>query len=665
MCVGVCVEVCVCTRARLRLGNVVLVAARVAASAMPPSAPPSAEARAERLERAVRRHGDVSAMIELGNLLLMEPSFHAERQRGWQMLERAVKHADHPFAMLLLACHLVQQPGRRHHSRAFALLQRSLQLQPSAHALVMLSACLLDGVGTSSDADLAVQLSHRAFRLEQDPLTIRILALSLLNSPRHRSHTKRAVSLFRRAINLSDDPDTINELAELYHFGHTNLPKCPKRAEKWYNRAIQTAQYPPSMRNLAILILERQPTAPADVRSAVDLLEQALNLHQHHQSDDQKEKETVLQLAQLYSHRSINVYRSFDLYQYAAIRFKSQRAVEALRTAYVQGIAGKHLHPSHVFHFCSRAHRKALNFSAYNICASMLWTGAHNVPRSRNEALSTLNAPCNHVPRYLSKLLLLRHHLHSRSQWRHMAQPLMHTFHQRLDTSNLHDLEAIILSESDSEQHKLIALRSFRSQQARKCASPDIVWLAPFLRKSRYALPFHGHPQCFTDPLRTFTTWPNLVALNLATLLLELDGKQHEALPVLQQLMLTDVRLIAALNLAFILNSNIKGVHRDRAKALALLQDAVRETNDASARVMLSNALLEGKHPDRGDVARALGLLRDVENEICDERELEKIRRLFPIGIQAHRYNAWPYIEKPDNEGKPAEISLSSNEGRL
>ncbi|KAI0565268.1 hypothetical protein FGB62_20g14 [Gracilaria domingensis] len=129
--------------------------------------------------------------------------------------------------------------------------------------------------------------------------------------------------------------------------------------------------------------------------------------------------------------------------------------------------------------------------------------------------------------------------------------------------------------------------------------------------------------------MRTFGRWKNVASLNLASLLLEIEGREQEAVPVLEEVMDSELRLIGMLNLSYILMNEIRGVERDCAGGLQLLEDAVKETNEVSARAMLANALTEHTDSSEEEVGRARRLWESVQEEIEDEQELHNLRRLI------------------------------------
>ncbi|KAI0565273.1 hypothetical protein FGB62_20g13 [Gracilaria domingensis] len=255
--------------------------------------------KARELEKAVQRDNDIIAMVQLARLLLYDDNFVSQRDRGVQMLERAIKQGQSPGAMFSLACYLKR--FKNDHRRAFLLFERSLKLCEHPDVIRELGNCYLYGEGVLQDCNVAVQLFERAFRLKRDPSFMVTLANSLLHAPDYRRQKCRAISLYRDAIRLSSDGRLMNGLGILYDNGTCNLSPSREQALKWYSRAIETSKLPASMYNKAVLILNHNPSTD-DVQEAIRLLEDALDLG--------NEENTIVKLADTYLEYDINLERA-------------------------------------------------------------------------------------------------------------------------------------------------------------------------------------------------------------------------------------------------------------------------------------------------------------------------------------------------------------------
>ncbi|KAI0558557.1 hypothetical protein FGB62_203g033 [Gracilaria domingensis] len=573
-------------------------------------------AKASALEKAVRRYNDIDAMIELAQLLLLDRNFVSQRFRGFQLLKRAVKQAEDPYAMHCLARYMLNSD--KDCPAGISLLERSLKLKERPDVLRDLGRCYLHGNGTAKNLLVATQMFERALRLDKDPYLKAHLAYSLLHTPDLKSEKKRAIALYREAVVESLDAKLMNGLGLLYHSGTCNLDPCPKKASKWYRRAIETSKFPSSMYNLAVLLLGNDPSDD-DVKHAIRLLEDAL--------ENERAERTMLELADTYLEHGINVQRAIHLYETASFLFDSEGTKAVLLKMLLEGDEHLHSDHAHAHKFCWDIYEKTKNFVFLTTLAELLWSGTDHSVRDPKKAI--LHMCSGRWIRHGCLSLMVRHDLSAYPGGRESAKRFLKKLNGRIDRSNVRSIEAIMLSESEVDNDKLLALESFRSQAIQEYSEHSFVWAAVYLRLSSCGLPFDGHIDCITNPMKRFTCWKNVVMLNLASLLLELEGMEEEAVTILEEMRSSELRLMATLNLSYILMNDIRGVGKEYQRGMQLLEDAVKETNDASARTMLANALGERMDADNGNAEMAWKLWRSVEEEEDDEEELRKLRRLI------------------------------------
>ncbi|KAI0559520.1 Cell division control protein [Gracilaria domingensis] len=576
---------------------------------------------AQRLEEKVLRNNDIDATINLADLLLYHRSFASQRWRGIQLLERAVKQAHHPGAMYQLAVYILNNGRKQEHFRAFSLLERSFRLYEHPSPLRELGYCYSYGRGTAKDSETAIQLFERALRLKQDPSIMFALGESMLKAPSHKAQKKRALALCRKAIQLSSDAQMMNDMGLMYYFGAANLTESRTRASKWFSRAICEAELPASMSNFAILLLLDDPSVE-DVQLAVRLLEHTLEKVQH--------ENTMLQLAAAYCQHDIDSERALELYESAALQFDSEEARLKLHDAWLHGMNGMRPGHTRIFKFCLLDVKKNQNWLSCMAFLGLKWTGANHIRMNRKKVMDYLCS--NHLINHGLFQLMLRHDASYWPSGETEARELTKKFKENIDRSNISKTEAILLSESENEIDKSLALERIRGETHN--AQPHAVWLSLFHRKSRFRIPFDGHLDSVTSPVRTFALWRTVASLNLASLLLEIEDGEQEAVSVLESLMDSQLRLIAMMNLAHVLMNDFRGVKKNRARGLQLLEDAVKETNDVSARAMLANALSEREPSDGGDLERGWKLWQSIENDEEDEEELRNIGRLVSGSIK-------------------------------
>ncbi|KAI0559521.1 hypothetical protein FGB62_145g06 [Gracilaria domingensis] len=579
--------------------------------------------KAQALDEKVRRHNDIAAMTKLAKMLLYSRHFTSERERGVQLLIRAVEQARDYHAMVELGYYLLDHGRKLDHSLGVSFLERSLKLREDAGVVCKLGQCYSFGRGVPKDVNVAVQLFERSLRRKPHPQTMCLLADALLNAPHLFAQRKRAIELRKEAIPLSLDPARkMTDLARLYHFGAPNLEVCPSRASKWYLRAIRKYDLPFAKFLLAALLWQTD-RSDQNVKRALQLLEDAM------EQEQAKELTTILNLAEIYKVSGVDPQRALHLYENASIRFNSREAVDALYCIYADGLGDVPVDYGRLYAFLVEDVLKNNDEDSFFLLAQMMWTGAGSFRMDPERAIQRFYPDRHHLSRGSPLFLMLRFYDQiTCPDGEKRAQYWMNKFNENLDRSSMSWIDSIILSESACERDRALCLESFQNQVAEEFSRVLTCWLPLFLRRSPYNLPFDGHLHCITKATRRLARWNHVASLNLASLQLEIEGMQQEAVSVLEDVMNSSLRLIAMLNTAFILMNDIRGVTQNWARGMQLLEDAVNETNDVSARVMLANALSQRPTADGGDLERGWKLWQGVEQEEEEGEELCKLRRL-------------------------------------
>ncbi|PXF40535.1 hypothetical protein BWQ96_09750 [Gracilariopsis chorda] len=586
----------------------------------------SAVQLAKRYERAIKRFNDVDAMIQLGHMLLSgrhssgAVGYKIDHCRGVQLLERAVKQADNPRAKALLALHFRDFGNKKQRRRVVSLLEDAFRQMGDPVSLHVLAKVLYDGDCGEKDRVRSVQLFERSLKLAPKPACMADFALVLLITPELHGEKARGLRLFKRAIKLSNESDIMHRLARLYHEGTVNLEPSFENAVKWYQRSIDVGEHCDSKYYLARLLLETPVGEYRDPTRAALLLEDALT-----QSYTER---SLICLANVYTvHRQVaNIPRAAYLLERAVCDFGSTAATVHLLNFCAFGFQGFPLDHQRAILICER-HLSCTNphRTVMMIMASILWSGSVSVRVDRERAIQVARQIEN--DHGIMFALMLRYDAPSRPADRKLAASYFTNFRHCY-------VNALLTSEQEDPRFDSVqAEQMFRLARGNLLGTDYLGWIPLYIRKSTLGLPYHGDERCFTKNVMRFCSVANITSLNLASLLLDRTSKSPEqcaeAITILECLMETELRDIAAVNLCYVLWYGVGGIAQDQPRALKMLVRFIGETRDVSARVLLASTLAERANESNWNLESSSWTLSAIRAEISDEEELQKLARLL------------------------------------
>ncbi|KAI0558807.1 hypothetical protein FGB62_185g00 [Gracilaria domingensis] len=598
-----------------------------------PSPAKSTEKMVRMYEKAIKRHNDSEAMIRLSSILCFHDNVPRDVSRGVQLLERAIKQRNNRHAMQCLAYYFTENGDEKQRRRVIPLLERAMRIEEDHWTLSFLSDVLFEGKCGESDAITAVQLHERALRFENTPKSMERLARKLLISPTLSAQKNRGLRLYKKAIRLSNDGKMMNELGFLYYEGTPNLPKCDKRAFKWFERGAKRGNEAAAW-NMADMLTDRDVQLEKDPSRALKILQE---VHQREpnvdylirQGDIHCEFQEVLDYSQ-----------AKKLYEEAILKFDSTEARKHLLNLLL-GHRGLKVDFPGVVEFTLRDYKRTKNAYSLHHACSVLWNGAEDVQADPERALKLMEDHGHDL--YGLQALMLRYDNGKYKRNIKLAQRLA----QKVSDVDGQLIRAIILSEKNREEDIQAAEEMFRQVIADGSSKDDVSWTAISLRNCAIDLPFHGDRVCLTRTTKSFELIYDLGVLNLANLLLERSRKGRETgkevVELLEGLLKSDVKIMAALNLVYVLWAGIGGVQRERARAMQLLEELVADTNDLSARAMLANALAEQDEARSEEIERSLDLWKEVKKEIACEQEVHFRMKRY---VSDRTWKVWDEIEE-------------------
>ncbi|CAN8064256.1 unnamed protein product [Agarophyton chilense] len=582
-----------------------------------PSAGPSSndtpEAQMRFYEKAIKRHNDPLAMVNLADLLFSAKQKELHIPRAVQLLQRAIKQHKDPTAMNNLALHYLRDGDNQQRRLVIPLLERSLRIEEDSIVLRNLSDAVKDSRCGKPDPEIAIQLCERALRFGDDPKCIEVLAYNLLTLKGIKTQRRRAVKLFEKAIHLSNDASVMNCLGVCYVDGTYHLPASSTRAAKWFEKAIKAGNLPDAKCNLAYLLAGNNlPPSKRDPVRAVRLLEEAIQ---------QVQSEVCLRtLAKIYRdvEQVSNLPRAIHLMETSLREHGTSFSRNFLLDIFL-GFKSAPADYARALRFCRDDYDRTDHIASFRVLVCIMWSGAVDVKANPPFAVELMKArSCEQLPEEASAL---RYESETEDDVLKLVEQLSGSFF--FGTKLL--IWAILLSELESEsslRHAEVLFRTFMNDEEAKVM---FAWLPLSLRVCRFTLPFHGDRKCMTYAMKRATHCYEASLLNLSSFLLEKgcdsSDEKPETVKLLEEAMDTGLRVPAMLNLGYMLLTGVGGVPMNRGRAIDLFEICIEETDNACARALLANALVDGEKCAEEVIRKSLGLWQSVEEEYKDDEE--------------------------------------------
>eukprot|EP00178_Gracilaria_changii_P004869 TRINITY_DN178_c0_g3_i1.p1 TRINITY_DN178_c0_g3~~TRINITY_DN178_c0_g3_i1.p1 ORF type:complete len:570 (+),score=154.86 TRINITY_DN178_c0_g3_i1:326-2035(+) len=530
-----------------------------------PSAPDpeSAQSRARECESAIKRRNDPQAMVNLAEILFSNKQNKRDVLRAQQLLQRAIKQHNDPTAMNNLALHYLHHGTHAQRQQVIPLLERSLSIEEDSIVLRNLSDAVKDARCGTPNARIALQLCERALRFGDDPKCMEALAYNLLTLRGIHSQSERAVRLYKHAIQLSRDAEAMNRLGVCYVDGTLHLNSCSKRAAKWFERAIRAGDLPEAKCNLAYLLAGNElPPSRRDPFRAVQLLEDACK---------QARSDVCMRtLAKIY--RDVDevhdMQRCIELLQTCLNEFESSAARVSLLDILL-GFKKRRADAAGALRMCEADYERTRDVACLRVMSCILWSGARGVRADARRALRLMKQYEERLPEEMGAM---RYHMRTDEQFEQLIE--------RVSQVSFYSgklVGAVLLSEMNDSGRRRDGEQVFRQMLDEEDAKIMFAWLPLSLRVGRVKLPFDGEVARMTDGMKVATHCYEAVLLNLASVLLESDDKGEEVVSVLESAMETELRVIAMVNLGYVLWTAVGGVARDRERARELLEMAAAE----------------------------------------------------------------------------------------
>ncbi|KAI0558556.1 hypothetical protein FGB62_203g032 [Gracilaria domingensis] len=558
-------------------------------------------------------------MVLLGQFLISE---YGLTEQGVQLLERAIKQHESADAMFYLADHLYKSGVRAHFHRVVPLLEHSLRSSECPDTIKLLAKVTFDGIACRKDGVLAAQLYERALRLTSDIEIDQCLAEVILKTPQLVAQKERAMELYNNAIRRSKDPHLMNSLGLLYHHGTCNVSRSFPDAVKWYQTSIKKGDLIEAKCNLAEILAYPHPKYDADVVQAVRILEDAC--------EQQRNERALVLLAQIYDNceQVRNRLRAVRLYKRAFRLYGAPAAYARLIKLLLLGDEFYGPDYRRAVSFCLEDAVQGNSFGMAIACG-MFWSGIREYKWCLPTVIDVMKDHVkrhNQTDKYGAYASLLRFKKRDLKLIVKRARSKLAAGAESAKALAY----AIILGETGRESDLREAEERLRELLVRDGVRNDLVWVPLYIRKSKIPLPFRGDCRIMTDGMKRIGTVWEATTLNLASLLLErasiIKRNGEEALALLESLLCSKQKLVAVLNLGYVLWHGISGVGQNREKAIELYQQEVNESNDAAARSVLANALAQVEQIGDEEVHNTWMAITD---EIKDKKELLILSRMI------------------------------------
>lgn len=207
----------------------------------------------------------------------------SEAKRLFESILLKERHAPSMGALATLLVHsMPEEHTQSYPLRAEELYKQAIEEDNHVPSMVNL-ATLYSSPGSPYNPAEAVRRYEEAIRISNDVDAMHNLACLLLEDIEHdgfKCDHRRAVELFQEAINLEDHVDSMYNLAHVVVYGTEYIPKDPARGLELYRRAIQKSngKHVNSMNNLANLLVSGSKGIQPNYDEAKDLYSKALIL---------------------------------------------------------------------------------------------------------------------------------------------------------------------------------------------------------------------------------------------------------------------------------------------------------------------------------------------------------------------------------------------------